>query len=356
MNQPLPERRVASKASIRIVKRLPIDGEVLVSVGDWLQPNHILARARLPEESVTVPVGRLLGMRGGDLKRYLLKQVGDTVREGEPLAMRKLFPGFGKRLCYAPVEGIVVRLADSGEVVIQPSPREIEIRTYVGGRVVNTLSGRGAVIEVTAAYVQGMAGYGKDVYGPIKIAVGGPDEAIEVAAIDDSCHAIVIGGTIGVEVISRAAEVGVAGIVVGGLSGRTYRWLVENAQPLTVIVTEGFGCRQMSALSFNLFRSYEGRMATLSAGVQGELAACLPEVIIPLLDSKEAEVLTSLSLEPGRTVCLTDGARLGMVGRITTLLERPVRIESGIVAKLVEVELEDGHKAYVAWRNIELLA
>ena len=67
-------------------RRLPIEGEVCVKAGDQVAAGDVVARTQLPGKIYPVNVANQLGVAANRLGGYMLKGVGDTVKEGEVIA------------------------------------------------------------------------------------------------------------------------------------------------------------------------------------------------------------------------------------------------------------------------------
>ena len=84
---------------IRREKRLSVRGEVLVGLGDRVEPNDVIARGVRYAETHLVDVAGGLGVRDDQVGEFLRKQVGEPVRAGEVIASRKGLSGLaGARL------------------------------------------------------------------------------------------------------------------------------------------------------------------------------------------------------------------------------------------------------------------
>jgi hypothetical protein len=88
-----PGLTISADTVVRKVRRLPLKGQVLVQVGDSVNPDTVVARTELPGPVTTVRVAERLGVEPRELSKYLLKQVDDEVQAGEIIAERKSFFG-----------------------------------------------------------------------------------------------------------------------------------------------------------------------------------------------------------------------------------------------------------------------
>jgi hypothetical protein len=119
---------------IRKARRLPLSGEVLVNVGDRVEPDTIVARiAQRLGIPWVIPVASHIGVPNEDLRKYLVKSEGDFVRAQEILALiDKGMAGRKEYLC--PVEGRIENISDvTGRVTIreefgkEESPLDVDV-------------------------------------------------------------------------------------------------------------------------------------------------------------------------------------------------------------------------------------
>ncbi len=106
--------------TIRKARRLPLPGEVLLSVGDKVEPDTPAARISLkPGIPWVVPVARLLGIETGDLPDAMLRGVGDRIKIKEVCARAKKGL-YGQKEWESPTDGVIEEISErSGRVVIR---------------------------------------------------------------------------------------------------------------------------------------------------------------------------------------------------------------------------------------------
>src|SRR5512145_2228014 len=91
-------------AMARIERRLLHPGEVLVRVGQRVEPEDIVARTFLPSTPHVINVARALMIVPSQIERVMRREVGNKVAQGEVLARSG---HFGGRTCLAPLGGII---------------------------------------------------------------------------------------------------------------------------------------------------------------------------------------------------------------------------------------------------------
>jgi len=117
---------VSSAVSDRIslvqkMRILPLPGEVLVSVGDRVEPDSRIAKISLrPGIPWVVPVARLIGVQDTELSKCMLKKVGDEVKVREIIARGHEGGLYGAKELESPTDGVIEEISDrSGRVVIR---------------------------------------------------------------------------------------------------------------------------------------------------------------------------------------------------------------------------------------------
>ena len=104
----------------------------------------------------------------------------------------------------------------------------LELLGYVDGRIVEVIPQQGVVVETDCSLVQGIFGIGGETRGEIVIAVTSPDEELSPRHFTaDMKGKVVVGGSfISSDALARAKEVGVAGVVIGGIHDKDLRALL----------------------------------------------------------------------------------------------------------------------------------
>lgn len=347
------ETQVTPLTTVRRERLLPAPGDVLARVGDRVDPTQVVARANLPGDFHILLVARLLDIPASKVKRYLRVSLGDEVQRGQVIARRgRLFAASVK----SPIDGVVTARG-RGRILIEAPPTPFEVRAYIHGTVSNVLHRHGVVIETTGAVVQGMWGAGGESWGVLKRRAKSPEEWLQAKAIDPSCHGTILVGGAGLsgDVLERAQELQVRGIVVGGLPPE----LVSHVRklPFPVIATEGVGTVPMSAPVFHLLTTNDGREASISGMTQSRWGIVRPEIVIPLPAEARPPALTQpgTPLEAGARVRLVRAPYVGAVGTVIALPAHARYIETGARVHGAEVDLGQEAPVFVPLANLEVL-
>ena len=99
---------------------LPIEGEVLVNVGDEVDFDTVVARTEIPGDAAFLHISEVLGVDPSDVEEFMLKKVGEGFEKGELLAEYVAFWGLIKKYVHAPFSGYVENISGlSGQVIIR---------------------------------------------------------------------------------------------------------------------------------------------------------------------------------------------------------------------------------------------
>jgi hypothetical protein len=396
-----PGLTVSPGVLVRKERRLPLAGEILVSVGDKVEARTPVARALLPGSLATVRAADELGVEPSELPEVLKVAEGDEVREGDLLAeMRGLFGLFTSRVG-SPVAGTVeFASAATGHIGIRARPEPVEVTAFVRGRVEEVRPPDAVVVSTRAVLVQGVFGVGGETAGEVACAAASHDAPlVGVSLPADLTGRIVVAGAWAERNAWRLlAERGAAGLVVGSLTDSELRDYLgfdlglaitgHEDVPFPVLVTEGFGRVPMAEGTFRLLKSLGGREASMSGRTQIRAGAVRPELVSPLggrastgtdgIDSMgegtdgkgeapspscpslSADVAVTGELQEGSRVRLIRHPHFGLVGRVAELPEGTREIATGARVRVAVVELEGGEggreRLTVPRSNLELFA
>ncbi len=125
---------------------------------------------------------------------------------------------------------------------------------------------------------------------------------------------------------------------------------------ISLILTEGFGHIPMTARTWELLSSLQGRLASVNGATQIRAGVIRPEIIVPRPDEDIVEEkLATGELSVGSEVRIIREPSFGRTGRVTELPPEQRRVESGALVRVLEVELSDGIRVTLPRANIELI-
>lgn len=363
-----PGLRVTRRATIRKKRQLPLAGEVLVSEGETVQRDRVVARTELPGDVTTLNLVNRLGVTPDELPDFMLRKEGEPVESGEPLAETRPFIKWFKTTVESPVSGAVESVSPvTGQVILRGPPRPVQVRAYVDGTVVETIPGEGVVIETAGAFLQGIFGIGGESWGAIHPLAATPDERLSEDRIDASCagRICIAGGLVTLDLIRKAREIGAAGLIGGGIRDRDLRSLLgydlgvaitgTEEIDLTVVVTEGFGDIAMATKTFDILNERNGDEASISGATQIRAGVLRPEIIVPDTGSSAAaeESVATEGLSVGDPIRTIRSPFFGKTGVVTALPSELAAVESEVRVRVLEVQFENGQQAVIPRANAE---
>lgn len=366
-----PGLKVKKSISVRKTRRLPILGEILVGVGDEVSYDSIVAKTFVSGDPYIVQVASALGVDTEELGLYMKKKVGDNVLKGEQIAGYKAFFGLMKNSVPSPVDGVIESVSEAtGQVVIRGSSIPLQLTAYIPGKIVDVMNQEGVVIETNALFVQGIFGVGGERHGEIQFVVQSPNEVLtdsKISSRDAGC--IIVGGSTATpEALRKAVQVGVSGVVVGGIEypnlvsfmGREVGVAITGYEEagVTLILTEGFGEMPMSYRTYNVLKEFEGKMAAVNGATQIRAGVIRPEIIVPHGEvAKETTTAEELAegLVTGMPVRIIGNPYFGAIGKVHSLPVDLEETETESKVRVLEVLLNDGTIVTVPRANVEII-
>ena len=368
-----PGLAVKERTVVEKVRRLPLQGEVVVRPGDRVTAETVVARTELPGDVVPMNAAALLNLDPSELSERLRKRPGDPVHEGEILAWSRGFFGLFKSPLRSPVTGVVDTVSKvTGQLILRLPPVPLEVPAYVEGRVVEVYPAEGVRIRAHAAFIQGIFGIGGEARGEIVMKAARPDAAVSPGEITEADRGkiLVMGASLSVAAFRRAQETGVAGMVAGSagygalkeILGREVGVAITGAEKVgtTLMVTEGFGLLPMARRTFALLARHAGKRASMNGATQIRAGVVRPEVVVPLEEPVEGEDTLPpdgaggpRALEEGSPVRVIRGPHFGALGRVTALPVEPERMESEILTRVVRIRTGAGVELTLPRANVE---
>jgi len=370
-----PGLTISADTVVRKVRRLPLKGQVLVQVGDSVNPDTVVARTELPGPVTTVRVAERLGVEPRELTKYLLKQVGEKVQAGEVIAERKSFFGLFTSRVTSPITGTIDFISEAtGNIGIRHLPTPVEVTAYLRGLVVEVLPEEGAVVATRGVFVQGIFGLSGERHGQIALLANSPDEVVpDTKVSDEHREKVLIAGALAHwRLMEAAKQVGAVALVTGGVLDTDIKKLLgydigvaitgHEPLPFTLIVTEGFGEIAMAKRTFELLASQEGKEASVNGATQIRAGVIRPEVVVPKdgaltfeeLEEPKESGFAAGELNIGTPIRLIRAPYFGALGRAVALPPEPQEIETETKTRVLEAELVTGERVIVPRANVEI--
>jgi len=366
-----PGLTVTERTVIRRRRLLPLPGKVLVNTGDRVRSAQAVARAELPGKVYPLNLANQLSIAPDEIKDYLVKKEGDLVQKDEILAENKPLIKWFKTEIRSPVTGTIESLSVvTGQVLLREPPRILDLLAYVDSTVIETIPQQGVIIQADCSLVQGIFGIGGETWGEIVVAVTSPDEPLMPTHLTPAMKGkIVVGGSfLSADTMTKARELGVAGLVVGGIHDKDLRALLgydlgvaitgTEQVGFTLILTEGFGAIPMAAKTFGLLSARAGQKASISGATQIRAGVIRPEIIVPQATSTASPTVAQAQREGirrGDPVRIIRDPLFGKIGEVSALPHDLQKIPTESEVRVLEVRFPDGQVAVIPRTNIEVI-
>ncbi|HNK16583.1 MAG: hypothetical protein JSR64_16190 [Nitrospira sp.] len=366
-----PGLTVTERTTVRRRRILPLPGTVLVKVGDTVRADTAVARAELPGKVVPLNLANQLGIAPDEINDYLVKKEKDSVQKDDVLAENKPFIKWFKTEIRSPITGKVESVSTiTGQVLLREPPRVLELRGYIDGAVAEVHPDQGVTVESTCSLVQGIFGIGGETSGELIMGVKAPDQPLLPEQLHQSMKGkVVVGGAfLSAATMARAKELGIVGLVVGGIHDKDLRALLgydlgvaitgTEQVGFTLILTEGFGTIPMAPKTFALLSAHAGQKASISGATQIRAGVIRPEIIIPHSGPAAATKIAQAEREGiqlGDPVRIIRDPLFGKIGAVSGLPSELRAIPTESEVRVLEVRFPDGTTTVVPRANIEVI-
>lgn len=348
--------------------KLSLPGEVLVKMGDVLNPQDVVAQAVVPSGLRSLDLARGLGVDPSEVSSFLVQDADTFLEQGDILAQ---VDGTITRLVRMPFDG---RLIACQEGMAQIATENLVIQKHAGlmGKVEDIIPDYGVVISVRGDLVQGVWGNGRVNCGILQASRDLSERLQDGTGLDDINHGqvVVLPGCQDRELFEQLVQKEIAGLILGSLSPDLIRYALN--VPMPVLVLQGFGDFPVDPDVFELLSLSHGKQCCLNAGLTDELTGQRPEVIIPNVPAPyeqphampaQAEPAQELSkigfrekLSVGQKVQILSGHFHGRTGTLVDLPSSPKTFESGISCLPAVVQLGEDETVTVPRQNLFIIA
>lgn len=365
-----PGLKVLHSSVVEKVRRLPIKGKVVKSIGDKLLPDEVVATTDLPGNVRIIKVASILSIGPSDIFDSLKVKIGEKVKKGDLIAQTEGIFGFFKSEVFSPIDGSIESISDvTGQLILREKPIPVEVDAYMSGIVKNIIPDEGVTIQTNAAFIQGIFGIGGEARGDIKVLVKNREEELSSELINETHQGkIIVGGSfITLNTFKKAMSLKVAGVVVGGFNyydleeilGYTLGVAITGSEEIetSLIVTEGYGNIKMSKRTFNLLSDYNKKFASINGATQIRAGVIRPEIVIPLKEKnlkKDPLSSTSQGIQKGSLVRVIRAPHFGSMGKVVELPPELQKMESETMVRVAIIKI-DNEKLIIPRSNLEMV-
>ena len=365
-----PGLKVLHSSVVEKVRRLPIKGKVIKSIGDKLLPDEVVATTDLPGNVRIIKVASILSIGPLDIFDSLKVKIGEKVKKGDLIAQTEGIFGFFKSEVFSPIDGSIESISDvTGQLILREKPIPVEVDAYMSGIVKNIIPEEGVTIQTNAAFIQGIFGIGGEARGDIKVLVKNREEELSSELINETHQGkIIVGGSfISLNTFKKAMSLKVAGVVVGGFNyydleeilGYTLGVAITGSEEIetSLIVTEGYGNIKMSKRTFDLLSDYNKKFASINGATQIRAGVIRPEIVIPLKEKnlkKDPLSSTSQGIQKGSLVRVIRAPHFGSMGKVVELPPELQKMESETMVRVAIIKI-DNEKLIIPRSNLEMV-
>lgn len=367
-----PGLKVSRQMRHRIRRLLPVPGEVLVHVGEQVKATQIVAQATMPGDITPVNLANALAIPPSEVPPAMLVTTGDHIELDDLVARSKGIFGLLRTEYHAKTAGVVESVSGvTGQMIVRGESKPVQVLAYLSGDIVEVLPGDGVVIEAEVAFIQGIFGIGGEAFGELVIACKTPNQELTTDLITPEMQSkVIVGGArMTGDAVRKAAEIGAAAVISGGMDDADLKAIlgydlgvaVTGSETIgtTLVITEGFGEISMASRTYQLLVEHAGKFAAVNGTTQIRAGVMRPEIVIPLGQAARSEPVRSKAagglLEPGTTVRIIRDPYFGLIGNVASLPPDPAMLPSGSKARVLEVRLDSGQTVTVPRANVELI-
>ena len=364
-----PGLKVLKNTTVIKERLLPLKGEVHVNEEDLVESNTIVASTEIPGNVQMINVANELNIDANQILDCMLVNENDYVTKGQILAQNKGIFGLFKSEVSSPIDGQIMNVSNiTGQVVLSEKPLPINVDAYLPGKVINIYEKEGVSVSSLGTFIQGIIGIGGEQKGIIKLLVKKSTDNVNPSMITEDLKGkiIVCGSYINHKLYQKSKEVGVKGIICGGVDYNTISKILGYSlgvaitgteKTTTLILTEGFGEVNMAERTFNLLKNNEGKIASINGATQIRAGVLRPEIFIASKSNNQSKNITEddLIISRGSIVRVIREPYFGRLGKIINLPYELVKMKSETMVRVAEVEFDDKSKEIIPRANLEVI-
>ncbi len=369
--------QISPHTVVERTRRLPLAGEVWVSLGDEVTPEMVVAEATFLSKPIVLDIGLGLGVSAEEADACALRKPGDVLKAGDLIAQ---YEGPLTRVVRSPVDGTLLELG-RGKAILAAGRQVRQARAGMLGVVADIFPEFGVRLRAEGALLQGEWGNGRAGSGVLTLAedatpledetlegqadapVEAPktelEEAVEAPSVEET-EAVPEGKPVLAAASVQALDwfeefdgADWAGVVAGWLNPA----LVARAAGLDIpfIALFGIGAGPLDPVAWEILQSRAGELCSLNAAQADPFQGTRPELVIPGEGTGAAEALGfTAELAQGQRVWLLSGAAAGQTGQVLRL-EGDLVFENGLVLPAATVQLVTGEQIQVPQANLVVL-
>ncbi|MEA3325821.1 MAG: hypothetical protein U9R53_00665 [Chloroflexota bacterium] len=338
---------------IRRTRRLTVPGNVLVKLGDIVQPEDLIAEAHIPTQVQSLDIARGLGVLPSQAASFMMRDLGEDVQQGDVVAQ---YDGTLPRLVRAPDGG---KLLDwqNGQVILASGGKFERVKAAMIGEVMEIILYFGAVLRIKGCLIQGVWGNGHLGSGQLTLLDPKLENPLEAAEMDmfEKGQVLAAGHCSQPDIFPLMVKKGLGGLILGSLAPE----LSEAAknQPFPIIVLQGFGKIPSDPLSVTLLRDCVDELVCINACERDVFKGTRPELMIPIEEGDpEKRLGFRAKLALGQWVQVSGGKAIGQTGEVVSFSSAGTLFKSGANFPSAQIRLHNDEEITVPGQNLVILS
>lgn len=331
-----------------IVRKLSSNSNILIKEGDTVTPSDILAETKPSAGFHIVNITTALGVKPEHARQYVTRKEGEKIYKGEILAEKaKMFSKETIKVA-TPIDGIIQQINEkNGQVLLKMIRKQEYIPAGVWGKILKINEKNEVEIQTQVLEISGKIGRGFERAGSIKL-IASPNETIhEYMLKEEYSGRIIVGGAlITREAIAKCVNLGVSGIVCGGIEFKDILAINESSDiGVSIVILEGFGTLSINNDVFTTLTKCDNFYSFINGKEQ--------KLIIPLETLEDSEPAPLSILSVGSKVRVLFDVNIGQTGEVKELISEYI-FPSGIKADALRISTLNKEQIVPA-KNVEIL-
>lgn len=310
---------------ILMERALPSKGIISAKQGQKVEPFTKLGMSKVSYGVLTL---------GKDFKPQKTK--GD----GSFFYKDKLIGFHERHKIFAPFDGSLSMDAHTSEWSFKQEERDFWLLSGVWGEIANTARDRSVLVKTQAAEIYFSVCVKKDIQGELLV-FPNPSDILEMQYLENFSKdvrgkIIYVGEFASLKLIKRAHELGVGGVLVGGVDVPSFEYAKKQDMFLGIIT--GFGCDQVPSFIFNLLKEVSNRFVFIY-GKKNLLRIPLPEKLPEDLCKSSMTGVVFKEVIPRLVVQVLQKPYFGWIGEVDSVNGTSIFVRFGDKKDVVEVTL-----------------
>ena len=343
--------QVSSATRLRRSRLLPVSGLIMVRTGQKVNPEDVIAEATLPSRHVFFDIPKSFGM--SNLKKVepmIKRKIGEMLEKNDILAETG---GMMSKVIRMTQPGKIISIRD-GQVLVETETTTISLKAVYPGTVVEMIADRGVVIETSGAILQGAWGNGKSGFGTVLNKAETKTSEFLFSSLDMAARGMIIvcGTCLKPDVLSQAAALPIAGLILGSLPAAAREKALN--QPYPIISLNGFSTAGMDDLSFRILGNLKDQYAVINAEMGDDFIDIKPEALFTAPVENPSAVAPS-RYTAGQMIRIHTAPFLGQVGTIEKILPGFTVLSNGLRVSAASIIMENREKKTIPVADFDVI-